>query len=56
VTFFFAPHYHPRSSPFRRARKLAERKQRTVFNILGPLVNPARPTHQLVGVFDRGCQ
>ena len=54
VTFYFAPHYHPAFktiAPVRR--KLAEGKQRTVFNILGPLVNPARPTHQLVGVFDR---
>lgn len=54
VTFFFAPHYHPAFkviSPVRR--KLAERKQRSVFNILGPLVNPAHPTHQLVGVFER---
>jgi anthranilate phosphoribosyltransferase len=54
VTFFFAPLYHPafkKIAPVRK--KLAERKQRTVFNILGPLVNPARPTHQLVGVFER---
>lgn len=54
VTFLFAPFYHPAFkaiAPVRR--KLAERKQRTVFNILGPLVNPARPTHQLIGVFDR---
>jgi anthranilate phosphoribosyltransferase len=54
VTFLFAPLYHPSFkaiAPVRR--KLAERKQRTIFNILGPLVNPARPTHQLVGVFDR---
>lgn len=54
VTFFFAPLYHPafkKIAPVRK--KLAERKQRTVFNILGPLVNPARPTHQLVGIFDR---
>ena len=54
VTFLFAPHYHPAFksiAPVRR--KLAERKQRTVFNILGPLVNPARPTPQLVGVFER---
>ncbi len=54
VTFLFAPHYHPAFKsigPVRR--KLAERKQRSVFNILGPLVNPAHPTHQLVGVFDR---
>lgn len=53
VTFFFAPHYHPafkKIAPVRK--KLAERKQRTVFNILGPLVNPARPTHQLIGIFD----
>src|SRR6266404_3124814 len=54
VTFFFAPHYHPAFKSISSVRrKLAERKQRTVFNILGPLVNPARPTHQLVGVFDR---
>src|SRR5882724_11330475 len=54
VTFFFAPYYHPAFKvigPVRR--KLAEQKQRTVFNILGPLVNPGHPTHQLVGVFDR---
>lgn len=54
VTFFFAPLYHPafkKIAPVRK--KLAERRQRTVFNILGPLVNPCRPTHQLIGVFDR---
>ncbi|HTS17969.1 MAG TPA: anthranilate phosphoribosyltransferase [Verrucomicrobiae bacterium] len=54
VTFLFAQFYHPVFkviAPVRRA--LAERKQRTVFNILGPLANPARPTHQLIGVFDR---
>ncbi len=54
LTFFFAPLYHPAFkmiAPVRR--KLAERKQRTVFNLLGPLVNPARPSHQLLGVFDR---
>ncbi len=54
LTFFFAPLYHPafkKIAPVRK--KLAERKQRTVFNILGPLVNPCRPTHQLIGVFDR---
>jgi anthranilate phosphoribosyltransferase len=53
VTFFFAPAYHPAFKKIAAVRrKLAERKQRTVFNILGPLVNPARPTHQLIGVFD----
>ncbi len=54
VTFFFAPLYHPSFKAIVPVRKqLAAKKQRTVFNILGPLVNPARPTHQLVGVFDR---
>jgi anthranilate phosphoribosyltransferase len=54
VTFYFAPVYHPAFKAIAPVRKqLAERKQRTIFNILGPLVNPARPTHQLVGVFDR---
>ena len=54
VTFLFAPFYHPAFKAITTVRRaLAERKQRTVFNILGPLVNPAYPKHQLVGVFDR---
>lgn len=49
--FFFAPNYHPAFKHIAPARKLcAERGQRTVFNFLGPLLNPARPTVQLVGV------
>lgn len=54
VTFLFAPAFHPAFKAVAPVRKkLAEQKQRTVFNILGPLVNPARPTHQVVGLFDR---
>ena len=54
VTFFFAPSFHPAFKKIIPVSKLlAERKQRTVFNILGPLVNPARPTHQIIGIFDR---
>jgi anthranilate phosphoribosyltransferase len=49
--FFFAPNYHPAFRHIAPARKLcAERGQRTIFNILGPLLNPARPTAQLMGV------
>jgi anthranilate phosphoribosyltransferase len=49
--FFFAPNYHPAFKHIAAARKLcAERGQRTIFNILGPLLNPARPSAQLVGV------
>jgi anthranilate phosphoribosyltransferase len=49
--FFFAPNYHPAFKHIAPARKLcAERGQRTIFNILGPLLNPARPSAQLVGV------
>ena len=49
--FFFAPNYHPAFKHIAPARKLcAERGQRTIFNLLGPLLNPARPTAQLVGV------
>jgi anthranilate phosphoribosyltransferase len=50
--FFFAPAYHPafkNIAPVRRA--LAARGQRTIFNILGPLINPGRPAHVLLGVF-----
>lgn len=49
--FFFAPNYHPAFKHIAPARKLcAERGQRTIFNLLGPLLNPARPSAQLVGV------
>ena len=49
--FFFAPNFHPAFKPIPPASKLcAERGQRTIFNILGPLLNPARPSAMLVGV------
>ena len=49
--FFFAQKYHPAFKHIGPARKLcAERGQRTIFNFLGPLLNPARPSAQLVGV------
>lgn len=47
-TFMFAQRYHPAMknvAPIRR-----ELGVRTVFNVLGPLTNPARATHQVVGV------
>jgi len=49
--FFFAPTYHPAFRHIAPARRLcADRGQRTLFNFLGPLLNPARPTSQLMGV------
>src|ERR1019366_680646 len=49
--FFFAPNFHPAFKHIAPARKLcAERGQRTFFNTLGPLLNPARPSAMLVGV------
>jgi anthranilate phosphoribosyltransferase len=48
-TFLFAPHYHPATralAPIRAALGV-----RTVFNILGPLVNPAQPPLHLIGAF-----
>jgi len=49
--FFFAPNYHPAFQHIGSARKLcARRGQRTIFNFLGPLLNPARPSAMLVGV------
>ncbi len=49
--FFFAPNFHPAFKHIAPARKLcAARGQRTIFNLLGPLLNPARPSAMLVGV------
>lgn len=51
--FFFAPLYHPAFKAVAEARKLlAAEGQRSIFNLLGPLLNPARPDFQLLGVFD----
>lgn len=53
VGFLFAPRYHPAFEAVIEARKtLAREKQRTIFNLIGPLLNPANPECQLVGVFD----
>ena len=49
--FFFAPNFHPAFKNIAPARKLcAARGRRTIFNVLGPLLNPARPSALLVGV------
>jgi anthranilate phosphoribosyltransferase len=49
--FFFAPKYHPAFRHIIPARRLcAERGQATIFNFLGPLLNPARPSAMLIGV------
>ncbi|HEY4368010.1 MAG TPA: anthranilate phosphoribosyltransferase [Steroidobacteraceae bacterium] len=48
-TFLFAPHYHPAMKsimPIRQALGV-----RTVFNILGPLLNPAAPPFHLIGAY-----
>ncbi len=50
--FFFAPNYHPAFKHIVPVRKaLAAEGKRTVFNILGPLINPGRPAHVLLGSF-----
>jgi anthranilate phosphoribosyltransferase len=49
-TFFFAPYYHPAMksiAPIRQALGV-----RTVFNILGPLTNPAEPPFLVIGAFN----
>ncbi|CAG0940364.1 anthranilate phosphoribosyltransferase [Gammaproteobacteria bacterium] len=49
-TFLFAPNFHPAMkavAPVRRALGI-----RTVFNVLGPLTNPAAPPYGLIGAFD----
>ncbi len=50
VAFLFAPQYH---GGVRHAMPVRQTlKTRTIFNILGPLINPARPNIELMGVYD----
>jgi len=50
ITFMFAPHYHPAMKHAAGPRR--EMGVRTVFNLLGPMTNPARVRRQVLGVFD----
>lgn len=51
IAFLFAQNLHPAMKYAMPARK--QIGKRTLFNILGPLTNPAGATHQLIGVFDK---
>src|SRR5690606_29396578 len=54
IAFLMAPTYHPAMRHVAPIRK--ELGVRTLFNLLGPLSNPARATHQLLGAFDDGAR
>ncbi len=49
--FLFAPNYHPSMKYAMPARK--KLGIRTIFNVLGPLTNPAFASHQVIGVFSK---
>ena len=54
--FLLAPQYHPAFGAIAPVRKiLAERGQATIFNRLGPLLNPVQPDFQLIGIFDESA-
>jgi anthranilate phosphoribosyltransferase len=48
IAFLFAPHYHPAMRAVAQLRR--ELGVRTLFNLAGPLSNPARPARQVIGV------
>lgn len=53
LTFLFAPYFHPSFKKLAAARAVfATRGVRTIFNFLGPLVNPGRVKRAAIGVFD----
>ena len=49
IGFLFAPNFHPAMKNVAPVRR--ELGIRTIFNLLGPLTNPANASHQLIGVF-----
>ncbi len=48
IGFMFAPHFHPAMKKVKEVR--SGLKIRTLFNLVGPLLNPARVAHRMVGV------
>jgi anthranilate phosphoribosyltransferase len=51
ITFMFAPKYHKAMKSVANVRKNI--KTRTIFNVLGPLANPANANFQILGVYDK---
>jgi len=51
IGFLFAPSFHPAMRYVMNSRK--ELKVKTIFNILGPLTNPANTKRQIIGVFEK---
>ena len=50
--FFFAPAFHPAFKEIMPVRKaLAAKGRKSIFNLLGPLINPGQPAYQLMGVY-----
>lgn len=50
-TFLMAPNHHPAMKNVATVRK--QITHRTIFNLIGPLANPAGSKHQLIGVYDK---
>lgn len=54
LCFIFARNYHPAYRVIAEVRKrLARQDVRTIFSLLGPLLNPTRPARQLIGVYSQ---
>lgn len=51
MVFLFAPHYHPCMLKIKEIRKALGVP--TIFNLLGPLVNPVKLDYQIIGVYDK---
>ncbi|MBL6621128.1 MAG: anthranilate phosphoribosyltransferase [Rickettsiales bacterium] len=51
IAFLFAPNFHPIIGNFAKVRK--ELGVKTIFNLIGPLLNPANTSRQLIGIYDK---
>lgn len=51
IAFCFAPNFHPAIQKLRTIRK--QLKSPSIFNILGPLLNPSNPAHLILGVYSK---
>ena len=57
ICFMFAPHHHPAMKHVSEARQILGKEGiKTIFNILGPLLNPGNVKEQIIGVFNEDVQ